>query len=1006
MLSGGYSPTGSITFDLIAPNKTTVDTETVTVSGDGTYTTPTGYTLPTGAQTGTYQWNASFTDTDGNNSNVSDKGATAEQVTVSGPASPSISTTPSTTSTPCSSTLVLRDTATLSGGNDPTGTITFTLYNPGGTLVDTETVKVNGDSNYTTPTGYTLPTGCTVTGTYQWDASYSGDSNNSSASDYNDKAEQVVIGKAGPSISTTPSTSSAPCSSSLTLKDTATLSGGDDPTGTITFTLYNPSGTLVDTETVTVNGDSTYTTPTGYTLPTACTVTGTYQWDATYNGDSNNNSASDVNDKAEQVVIGKAGPSISTTPNTTVVPLGTCTTLTDTATLTGGDNPTGTITFTLYNPSGSTKLDTATVTVNGDGTYTTPAYSLSASAAAGVYQWDATYNGDGNNSSVSDNGDSKEQVWVVTPCCNLTGISYSLSGQSKPVTVLRGSTQQGETVTATFTVPSGDYDQLSLVSYVAPQSYFSASSAYLQQVSQSVTGVFGPGTHTLGPVTIPSSDYQIDFVCGTVISQLGLSPSDFYSAQNRLIDADNGGTCVPSSLSGSGVCSNQTATTSFWTASNGQGLICSLNGSSSSTNLGNWLATVNPNLFGNLCGETNTQIASCIKSLNSGSSSQKDAAQVLATDLSAYVTDSCLAGTLGSSYGFTVTACGSGVDTYNVGSNGSPLGLTNNNAYSLVTSIAAVDSQSSSGSINSSACNATSSVFTAINTAGGIKNATLSDSGLAYTPAQIRDAYGINDLSEDGTGQTIAIVDAYDDPNILASVDTFDGQFSLTDSGPTLFNQYGPASSFLTVLNQSGQTSSLPSTDPSGAGADNWEVEEALDVEWAHAIAPGAQIVLVEANSQSLSDLMTGVATAASQPGVSVVSMSWGFPEGQSVFAADEANYDSVFNVPGVTFVASTGDYGTADPEYPAFSPNVVAVGGTTLNLNADNSYSSETGWGYYSDSLGMSIGSGGGLSLYEPEPAYQEGVQSTGSRTTPDVSFDRRPGHRCLDRRFVQSRS
>ena len=79
---------------------------------------------------------------------------------------------------------------------------------------------------------------------------------------------------------------------------------------------------------------------------------------------------------------------------------------------------------------------------------------------------------------------------------------------------------------------------------------------------------------------------------------------------------------------------------------------------------------------------------------------------------------------------------------------------------------------------------------------------------------------------------------------------------------------------------------SLPGTDPSGPGTDNWEVEEALDVEWAHAIAPGAQIVLVEANSQSLSDLMTGVATAASQPGVSVVSMSWGFPEGQAVFAA------------------------------------------------------------------------------------------------------------------------
>ncbi len=259
---------------------------------------------------------------------------------------------------------------------------------------------------------------------------------------------------------------------------------------------------------------------------------------------------------------------------------------------------------------------------------------------------------------------------------------------------------------------------------------------------------------------------------------------------------------------------------------------------------------------------------------------------------------------------------------------------------------------------------------------------------VAYTPAQIRAAYGISSLALDGTGQTIAIVEAYDDPSIFQSVDAFDTQFGLTSSGATLYQQYGPASSFLTVLNQSGQPTSLPGTDPNGAGTGNWELETALDVEWAHAVAPGAQIVLVEASSQSLSDLMAGVATAASQPGVSVVTMSWGFPDGQAVLAADEAAYDSVFNVPGVTFLASTGDYGTADPEYPAFSPNVVAVGGTTLNLNADQSYNSVTGWGYYANSLGMSIGSGGGLSMYESEPAYQQGVQSTGFRTTPDVSL------------------
>ena len=259
---------------------------------------------------------------------------------------------------------------------------------------------------------------------------------------------------------------------------------------------------------------------------------------------------------------------------------------------------------------------------------------------------------------------------------------------------------------------------------------------------------------------------------------------------------------------------------------------------------------------------------------------------------------------------------------------------------------------------------------------------------VAYSPAQVRAAYGLDNVSLDGTGQIIAIVDAYDDPNIVPALDAFDNQFGLTSAGPTLYNQYGPASSFLTVLDQNGQATSLPGTDPNGPGTDNWEAEEALDVEWAHAIAPGAQIILVVANSQSLPDLMTAVAAAASQPGVSVVSMSWGFAEGQAVFASDEATYDNIFTTPGVTFVASTGDFGAADPEYPAFSPNVLSVGGTSLTLNGDNSYNSETGFGYQSSALGAFIGSGGGISLYEPEPAYQQSVQSTGSRTIPDVAL------------------
>ena len=121
----------------------------------------------------------------------------------------------------------------------------------------------------------------------------------------------------------------------VTLIDTAVLSDGYSPTGTVTFMLYQGT-TLVDTETVLINGDGNYTTPTGYTLPAAGTVTGTYQWNITYGGDANNSEIWDVNDASEQVLVGAASPAISTTPNMTSVTLGTSpATLTDTAVLAG-----------------------------------------------------------------------------------------------------------------------------------------------------------------------------------------------------------------------------------------------------------------------------------------------------------------------------------------------------------------------------------------------------------------------------------------------------------------------------------------------------------------------------------------------------------------------------------------------------------------------------------------------------------------------------------------------
>jgi subtilase family serine protease len=246
-----------------------------------------------------------------------------------------------------------------------------------------------------------------------------------------------------------------------------------------------------------------------------------------------------------------------------------------------------------------------------------------------------------------------------------------------------------------------------------------------------------------------------------------------------------------------------------------------------------------------------------------------------------------------------------------------------------------------------------------------------------YTPAQVRAAYGFDQVSftdlhsatvaATGAGQTIAIIDAYNDPNIEADAATFSRQFGLPQ-----FNQ--PGGPTLRVESQTGSTTALPATSP------DWSVEIALDMEWAHAIAPGANILLVEANSDNFPDLLLSVNHAKVQPGVSVVAMSWG---GSEFFG--ETTWDSAFLArrghAGETFVAAAGDDGSP-PEWPAVSPYVLSVGGTTLNLTGSDGYSSETGWS----------SSSGGVATYEAEPAYQGRVQSTGWRANPDVAYDADP--------------
>jgi hypothetical protein len=246
----------------------------------------------------------------------------------------------------------------------------------------------------------------------------------------------------------------------------------------------------------------------------------------------------------------------------------------------------------------------------------------------------------------------------------------------------------------------------------------------------------------------------------------------------------------------------------------------------------------------------------------------------------------------------------------------------------------------------------------------------------ALSPAAIKQAYGINLLpsADDGTGQTIAIVVAYDNPKLVNAADP-----TFVNSDLHKFDlQYGlpePAGFFSKV----GQTGGAPPTtlDPAGVGNNNWEGEAALAVEWAHALAPGAHILLVESNDATTT-LFTAANWAGTLSGAQVVSLGGG----ESEFSFEKI-YDSNYFVQpggyGVTYLAASGD-GGAPGTYPAYSPQVVAVGGTTLNLDSSGNYNFESGWS----------NSGGGVSQFEPQPTYQAGVNpGLTLRTIPDVSFD-----------------
>jgi kumamolisin len=237
------------------------------------------------------------------------------------------------------------------------------------------------------------------------------------------------------------------------------------------------------------------------------------------------------------------------------------------------------------------------------------------------------------------------------------------------------------------------------------------------------------------------------------------------------------------------------------------------------------------------------------------------------------------------------------------------------------------------------------------------------------TPATIRSIYN---LPATGGSEAIAVVDAYHYPTALADFNAFSQAFGLPME---------TSKSATTNQNKIFQVVYAGGRQPASGGAfiASWNLEAALDIEWAHAMAPNAKIYLVEGASDSSTDLDNAVREAASQRLVKEVSMSWGGSE-----SGREAWFsDPVFKRKGVVYFASGGD--SADQmEYPAASPNVVACGGTTINRSSNGAVVNETAW---SDT-------GCGPSAYEPRPAFQDGVANiVGSkRGVSDLAFEADP--------------
>jgi subtilase family serine protease len=267
-----------------------------------------------------------------------------------------------------------------------------------------------------------------------------------------------------------------------------------------------------------------------------------------------------------------------------------------------------------------------------------------------------------------------------------------------------------------------------------------------------------------------------------------------------------------------------------------------------------------------------------------------------------------------------------------------------------------------------------------------------------YQAAQIQNAYNVTPLLDrgiNGRGRTIVIIDAYGSPTIASDLQSFDAVMGLPDPS-------------FSVIRPAGSPPPFDINDPNQLG---WSIETTLDVEWAHAIAPGAKIVLAEAASNNDSDILDTTEAVVDNNVGDVISQSFGEAErcmDPTLLAEQHALFAQAVRK-GITLFASSGDSGASQPacdpsstaalfaaSTPASDPNVTGVGGTTLTADpSTGAYQSETTWtepfGCNPPAVAESDVncSGGGFSAVYARPGYQSAMQKNRARGVPDVAYN-----------------